>query len=66
MDHTMLARVLSKNAEIMSILIEVYGMNAANMQRAANGEAMAYTELEFSKAANEVQGRADELFEMSF
>ena len=66
MDHTIIARVLAKNAEILAISIEVEGMKTANMERYSKGEALAYPYSEFSRCADEVLGKANELFQMSF
>jgi len=66
MDHTMIARVLRINAEIMAVSIEVEGMKAANMERYLAGESMAYPESEFIQAANAVHGYAADLHQLSF
>jgi len=48
-------------AEIEAIKIEVVGMNSANAERIAAGEALAYPEKEFSRMANEIRAIIDKM-----
>ncbi len=48
-------------AEIEAIKIEVVGMNSANAERIAAGEALAYQEDHFTGAANEIRAIIDKM-----
>jgi hypothetical protein len=66
MDHTMLARVFMKNAEILALQAEIEGMKVSNACRDLLSEAPAYPESEFTRMAEELRSVAAELHSMTY
>lgn len=66
MDHTMLARVIMKQAEIFANYAELEAMKVANQVRINNNESIAYTEAEFMLIRNNFYGIMSELHSMTY
>ena len=65
MEHTMLARVFSLQAEVLAAQAEIEGMKAANQERLSRGEALAYPAESFNEIAESMRGSACQLFQLS-
>ena len=66
MDHTMLARVIMKQAEIFAAYAEIEAMKALNQSRISNNESLAYTESAFNDVVNTLNNIASELHSMIY
>ena len=66
MDHTMLARVIMKQAEIFANYAELEAMKVANQVRINNNESIAYPEEEFMLVRNNLYSIMSELHSITY
>jgi hypothetical protein len=66
MDEVILARVLNQQAEMFALCADMESMKAANVERLANNESLAYPESEFKYVATSLRSVANALYQLGY
>lgn len=66
MDHHLLARVFSLQAEVLAFNAELEAQKAANKERELLGQSLAYSEKDFTLIADQMRSLSTSLFQLSF